>query len=281
MPRFDAPDGRSLHYLDEGAGPPVLCLPGLTRNHRDFDAVAERLKVRFRVLRLDARGRGGSDRAEDPQTEYQLPVEAGDVLALVDHLGLNRAAVIGTSRGGMLAGLVAAMRPGLVIAAAVNDVGPRIEMAGLRRIAGYVGGAPPESFADAAEGLKAANEAHFPGVSLARWQTHARATYDAEDGRLVLAYDPAIAEMTRAGVADLTEDHIDATPVFAALAAVPLLVIRGGNSDLFSDATAQAMVEGRDAAALVTVPDRGHAPFLDEPEAVAALDDFLDRYAAP
>ncbi|MEO0681050.1 MAG: alpha/beta hydrolase [Pseudomonadota bacterium] len=281
MPRLEASDGRKLFYLDEGQGPVVLCLAGLTRNRRDFDAVAARLTDRFRVLRLDSRGRGGSERALDPAAEYDLMVETGDALHLLDTLGIARAAVIGTSRGGLLAGLMASLRPGLLGAVAVNDIGPRVEMAGLRRIAGYVGGGPAATFQTAAEGFRSANEDRFPGIPLSRWLTHAHATYDDDGGRPVFAYDPALAEVTRAGVEGQAGDHIDASAAFAGLAATPLLVIRGARSDILSADTAQAMVAGRDDAAVVEVADRGHAPFLDEPEVVAALDPFLDRYAAP
>jgi pimeloyl-ACP methyl ester carboxylesterase len=280
MPVFEAADGRRLHYVDEGDGPAVLCLAGLSRNHRDFDALAAALRDRFRVLRLDSRGRGGSERAEDPSAEYQVPVEAGDALTLLDRLGLESVAVVGTSRGGILGLAMAAARPGSVKALVLNDVGAEVATAGLRRIMGYLGRAPEVADFEAATDLIAeANAAAFPGVPRARWAEHARAIFDDDGtGRPVLSYDPRLAEVTAAGLAEIGET-IDLWPLFAAAAEIPVLVVRGANSDILTAETLAAMRAARPDLEAVEVPDRGHAPFLDEPEAAAAVAAFLERHA--
>ncbi len=277
LKRFAAPDGRLLAYADGGGdGPPVLCLAGLTRNRRDFDAVAAHLGPRFRVIRLDSRGRGASERAEDPLAEYAVPVEAGDALALLDHLGLAGAAVIGTSRGGIVAMTMAAMRPGSVSRLALNDIGAEVETAGLARIMTNLGLPPQaETFAQAAIALRDANADAFPGLSLADWERHARQIFDDADGRPVLSYDPRLREAAAAAMAQTAEARISLRPLFDALAGTPLLTIRGANSDILSARTLEEMRAARPDMATATIADRGHAPFLDEPEALAALDAFL------
>lgn len=281
MPGFAAEDGRRLHYIDEGSGPPVLCLAGLSRNHRDFDALAARLTGRFRVIRLDSRGRGGSDRAADPMAEYQPAVEAGDALALLDRLGLSGVGVVGTSRGGVLGMVMAASRPGSVAALALNDIGATIETAGLRRILGYLG-LPPEgaSVAEAAAALEAANADRFPGVPRARWEAHARALYDVVAGRPVLSYDPALREVTEAGLEGAGET-LDLRPLFGSIGPLPVLVLRGANSDILEAGTVAEMAAQHPGLSAVEVADRGHAPFLDEPEAAAAVEAFLTRTLSP
>ena len=281
MPAFAGPDGRRLAYADEGAGPAVLCLAGLSRNGRDFEGLAARLARRFRVLRLDSRGRGGSERAVDPVAEYQVAVEAGDALALLDHLGLAEAAVVGTSRGGILGMAMAAARPGAVRALVLNDVGAAVETAGLGRIMGYLGRPPSAgTFEGVARDMAAASAETFPGVPPARWEAHARAVFDADAaGRPALSYDPALAEVTAAALAEAGE-RIDLGPLFAAAAGVPMLVIRGANSDILSAATLAEMRAARPDLEAIEVPDRGHAPFLDEPGVAEAIEDFLGRTTA-
>ncbi|MFT6773006.1 MAG: pimeloyl-ACP methyl ester carboxylesterase [Paracoccaceae bacterium] len=272
---FNAPDGRRLEFHDTGGdGTALLCLAGLTRNIRDFAHIPAQWPGR-RVIRLSSRGRGGSDRAADPMVEYQVPVEAGDALALLDHLGISRVGVLGTSRGGILGMAMAAMRPGLVASLILNDVGAMVDVAGLLRIRDYVG-VPPhaKNFTEAAQALARAHAADFPGVPLARWETHARAIYDGE-GAPTLSYDPAIA-LTLAAL-DEAGPQIDLRPLFAACATVPTLVIRGANSNILSAQTLADMQAGHPDLTAVTAADRGHAPFLDEPEAAAAIRAHLDR----
>ena len=276
--RFTARDGRRLAYLDSGGpGPAVLCLAGLTRNHRDFDALARHLAPRYRVIRLDARGRGGSEHAEEPLREYNVPVETEDARDLLAHLGLGRVAVIGTSRGGIVGMSLAAGGPGTVSALVLNDVGAAIEGAGLLRIFATLGREPEaRSFREAAQRLMEANAAGFPGVSLARWEAHARAIYDADEaGRPCLSYDPHL----RSAVAATIEGDVQRVglwAIFDALVDLPVLVIRGENSDILAPGTVSEMTARHPGLATVEIPGRGHAPFLDEPEAVAAIDAFLE-----
>lgn len=277
---FRADDGRRLAFDDtRGNGPAVLCLAGLTRNMRDFAHVARHLAPRHRVLRLDSRGRGGSEHADDPVREYDPAVEAGDALALLAHLGIDRTAVIGTSRGGILGMIMAARKPGIVSALVLNDVGAEIEMSGLRRIAATVGMAPGDrDFGSAAARLARENLSQFPGVGEARWLEHARAIYDAADGRPRLSYDPRLGETLTGLDADLPS--ISLWPIFEHLTEVPVLVLRGRNSDILTGRTVSAMAERHPRLVAVEVGSRGHAPFLDEPEAVAAIDGFLEAHGA-
>lgn len=276
MERFDAPDGRRLAFRDSGGnGPPVLCLAGLSRNGRDFDALAARLAPRFRVIRLDSRGRGGSEPAENPIAEYSVPVEARDALALLGHLGIARTAIVGTSRGGILGMAIGAGNPALLSGLALNDVGAVIETAGLLRIMATLGREPAASFPEAAEDLRRLNARAFPAVPEARWLVHAHAIYDDDGGRPRLAYDPRIATAVAASL-DADLDRITLWPLFEGLGTVPLLLIRGANSDILSHGTVAEMRRIRPDMDVIEIPGRGHAPFLDEPEALAAVEAFLE-----
>lgn len=276
---FDAPDGRRLAYRDTGgAGPPVLCLAGLTRNSRDFDALASHLAPRWRVVRLDSRGRGASEHAAEPMTEYTVPVETGDALALLDHLGLAQAAVIGTSRGGILGMAMASARPGAVSALVLNDVGAVVEMKGLLAILARLDRMPEEpDFESAARRLAEDNTAAFPGVPLSRWRIHARAIFDEVEGRPRLAHDP---QLRAAAAVDDDSANISLWPLFEGVSDIPVLVIRGENSDILSRETVAAMAAHHHRLDHVEIADRGHAPFLDEPAALAAIEGFLEAHAA-
>jgi pimeloyl-ACP methyl ester carboxylesterase len=276
---FEAPDGRRLAYQDTGgAGPVVLCLAGLTRNARDFAGLAAHLAPLYRVLRLDSRGRGMSEWADDPIGEYTVPVEAGDALALLDHLEVPRAAIVGTSRGGILGMVIGATAPERLSCLVLNDIGPVIERRGLDNIMGYLGIEPKAaSFEALAVALERAMGAAFPDLSSRQWQGFARTIYRDEGGRPRLSYD--------ARLRDAVEAAIEAAPAdlwsfFDALTGLAILTIRGGNSDILSAETLAEMARRRPDMAHVTVANRGHAPFLGEPEAVAAIDDFLERHAA-
>lgn len=275
---FDAPDGRRLAYDDEGpdgaGGPPVLCLAGLTRDARDFAPLAERLTDEHRVLRLDARGRGRSERADDPMAEYQIAVEATDALALLDHLGVERATVIGTSRGGLLAMAIAAGAAHRLAGVVLNDIGPVVETEGLEIIADYVGRAPEVGDFDAAATLLAGALADtYPDFGPADWRALAGRLFHADaDGRPVLSYDARLAEPVRAA---FRAEQPDLWPYFEALAPVPTLAIRGGRSTILSAATLAEMERRHPLMESLTLPERGHVPILDEPEAVAAIRRFL------
>ena len=230
--RFRTSDGLSLHYLDAGAGLPVLCLAGLTRDAADFDDLAAAWSGRHRLIRLTARGRGESDRDPDFRN-YNVGVEARDAVELLDHLGLARVVVVGTSRGGLIAMVMAAAAKNRLSGVVLNDIGPEIAPGGLARIMGYLGIAPvARDYAEAARGLKAAMGAEFPGLPDSRWQVCARRWFRERDGGLGLTYDPRLRAAVEAASA---QPAADMWPLFGALDGVPLAVIRGenlGHSDI-------------------------------------------------
>ena len=269
MARFSTTDGVSLHYTDEGSGTPVLALPGLTRSVRDFDYVAPHL-AGVRLIRLDSRGRGQSDWA-DPAT-YTIPVEAQDVLALLDHLGLDRVAILGTSRGGLIAMLLAATAKARLSGVALVDVGPVLSAQGLDHIRQYIGKPPAaRTMEEAATGL-ARTFPGFTGVPDSRWLEEAQHHYRQTPDGLSLSYDPAIATaFNEAADAPLP----DLWPLFDALDGLPLALIRGETSALLTVETAAEMARRRPDMIFATVPGRGHVPFLDEPEALAALNSWI------
>ncbi|MFO1237211.1 MAG: alpha/beta hydrolase [Alphaproteobacteria bacterium] len=274
---FSAPDGLRLYYRDydrAAAGlTPVLCLPGLTRNARDFDAIAAHLSASRRVIAPDMRGRGRS--AYDPNWQnYSIPVETGDVLALAAALGLEKVAIIGTSRGGLIASVIAAMKPALLKGVVLNDVGPELDPRGIARITAYVGrqDATPPDWTAAMEGLKTVNDGHFE-MDDAQWMSVTRAIFRDENGKPVLDYDPKIGDATRASMAQ--PQTFDPWMLFKAFAPIPLLVIRGANSDVLSAETVAKMREAKPDMRYAEIPKRGHAPLLDEPESIAAIDAFL------
>lgn len=271
--RFKTPDGRSLAYRDEGRGSAVLCLAGLTRDGRDFAMLARHLTPRYRVIRLDARGRGQSTWADQPLAEYQVPVEAGDALALLDHLGVDRVTVIGTSRGGMQGMVLGATQRDRLNGLVLNDVGPVIEPDGLTKIMGYVGIDPGwPSFSDAATALAQSMGAAFPDLTGEQWMTLARSIYADDDGRPRLSYDPKLRDAVEAS---MKEAPPDLWALFDALGDLPILAIRGENSDVLSAGTLALMQARRADLKAVTIPGRGHVPFLDEPPALDAIDAFL------
>lgn len=271
-------DGLRLHYRDY-AGPdsrlPVICLPGLTRNARDFEDLAARLAGEWRVLCLDMRGRGDSAYARDSATYNPLQYVA-DVQALLAEAGIARFVAIGTSLGGLMTMLLAARAPGVVAGAVLNDIGPEIEAAGLERIRDYVGqGRSFPTWMHAARALEEAQSAVFPDFAVADWLRVAKRLMTlGQNGRIVFDYDMKIAEpFNRPG----GEAGVDLWPAFEALADVPLLCLRGELSDLFSPAVMARMGQRASRAELVTVPRVGHAPTLDEPEALAGIDRLLAR----
>jgi pimeloyl-ACP methyl ester carboxylesterase len=276
MQRFRTRDGLSLAYLDEGEGPEVLCLPGLTRNHTDFDDLANALGGGKRLIRLVFRGRGMSDRDPDPMN-YRVEIEAQDVLDFLDFLGIARVTIVGTSRGGLVAMTLAGMAPERIAGVVFNDIGPDIAEEGLARIMTYLGVAPQAGrFEEAAAALEAVLGPAFPGVPRERWLTCARRWFDMGDNGLILNYDPGLRVST---AADLAAPQPDRWPLFDALGGVPLAVVRGANSDLLSRETVARMKARRPDLVVAEVPDRGHVPFLDEPEAVAAVEAVLSRVA--
>ena len=266
------PDGTRLAFADQGAGLPLLCLPGLTRSMADFTYAKPHL--RGRIIRMDCRGRGAS--SWSGAASYTVAQEAQDALALMDHLGLRRFAVLGTSRGGLIGMMLAHLAPERLLGLCLNDIGPVIDRAGIERIAGYVGRNPTaRSFADYAEDL-ARSSPGFANVSASRWleeaQKHAK---PAADG-LRITYDPALRDGLTAALA---APAADAWPLFDACAGLPMAVIRGANSDLLSAETLAEMARRHPGLITATVPDRAHVPFLDEAESIAALDAFQKAMA--
>ena len=281
---WSSPDGLRLHARDyAGAeGPsrlPVIAIHGLTRNSRDFENVAPWIAATGRrVLALDVRGRGLSDRDPRPM-RYKPPVYAKDVLALLDQQGISRAIFLGTSMGGLITMAVAVFRVKAIAGAILNDVGPEVSPVGLKRIAAYVGRqtAPVETWADAAAYVKGNNETAFPGRDDAFWDAFARRAFsEGADGRPVLDYDPDInVPIKAAGPRALTPNL---WPYFNRLAnRVPTMVVRGGTSDLLDEAIVEKMRRKARKTAVVEIPGIGHAPMLDEPEAKAAILDFLSK----
>lgn len=272
--RFTTSDGLSLAYAATGAGRPLLCLPGLTRNAADFEDLAAALDGRHRLIALTSRGRNGSD--FDPEWKnYNVSIEARDAVELLDHLGLDKVTIIGTSRGGLIAMLLAVFAKHRVAAVLLNDIGPEIAPGGLDRIKGYLG-IPPKgrSYAEVAEALQATGRAEFPEVSLARWEICARRWFTETPEGMALNYDPKLRDAVLAGA---VEPAPDMWPLFEAFAGIPLAVLRGANSDLLSRETVARMVALRPDLIAAEVPGRGHVPFLDEPESLAALDALLAR----
>jgi pimeloyl-ACP methyl ester carboxylesterase len=272
-------DGLKLHYRDyPGASgrPPILCLHGLTRNARDFADFADRYSPRFRVLALEFRGRADSD--YDPQPMRYNPLTyAADVVELLDQLGIQQAIFVGTSLGGLVTMTVAAMAPDRIAAAILNDIGPDVDPDGVNRILSYVGN--DRRFADwdaAARSIAAIHGAAFDRYTDEDWMKMARRNCREVDGEIALDYDMAIAEPFRASG---PTPNVDLWPFFKTLGQKPLLVIRGAKSDLLAPATVAKMREIAPSAKVAVVDGVGHAPELNEPEAVAAIDDFLESLA--
>ncbi|AZL60104.1 alpha/beta fold hydrolase [Tabrizicola piscis] len=265
---FTAPDGCRFAYRDEGEGLPLLCLPGLTRSMADFDYLQPHLPP-LRLIRMDYRGRGGSDWTG--AATYTVDQESKDALALLDHLGVAKAAILGTSRGGLIGMVLGAVARGRVLGLCLNDIGPVIGREGLVRIFDYVGRNPAgKTYAGFAERL--ARTPGFHNVPMTRWLDEAqRLSVEGPEG-LSLRYDPALRE---AFLAAFEGPPVDLWPLFDALAGVPLALIRGANSDLLTAETAATMRARRPDMEFAEVPDRAHIPFLDEPEAVALIRSFL------
>lgn len=279
-------DGVRLHARDYPARDPVtatgrpaiLCIPGLTRNARDFETAAERLSADWRVICVNLRGRGDSGYAKDPMTYVPL-VYVQDIGKLLVEIECDRFVAIGTSLGGIVTMLLAGTVGDRLRGAVLNDIGPDVEPAGLARIRGYVGRSSSwPTWMHAARGIAEANAAIFPTYAIGDWLAMAKRLYRlTASGRIVLDYDMKIAEPFRVPG---NEAGPDMWRALERLAGVPSLVVRGALSDVLSTATAERMVAALPGADLATVANTGHAPTLDEPEAAAAIDRLLARVAA-
>lgn len=273
---WTSPDGLRLHFRDY-AGPkgkaPILCIPGLTRNARDFEALAERIGGERRVICVDLRGRGESEHAKD-SASYTPQTYLADLEALLAAQKIKHVIAIGSSLGGLLTMKLAAAKPGRVIAAVLNDVGPVVEAAGLVRIKGFVGrsnGWP--TWVHAARALAEQQGDVYPDFELLDWLALAKRLHRlSSQGRIVPDYDNAIADPLRSLA---PQEATDLWPAWDAMGTAPTLVVRGGLSDILSAATAKEMVKRRPTAKLVTLARVGHAPTLDEPAARRAIDALL------
>lgn len=270
-----AADGTKLYARDYGeARPdrvPILCLSGLTRNSREFHAIAEHLSRSRRVICPDYRGRGNSEFAEDPNT-YTPFVEMADVIGLMDQLGVSKATVIGTSRGGLIAMLMAAMYRPRLAGVIFNDIGPAIEPDGLLRILPYVGLTGQfANWPDAIAAIKASN-AGFDGMSEAEWAYFARFTFVEREAQIVSDHDPKLAVTMPTKEQVTSGDAPDLWPAFMALAGLPVGVVRGEGSDFLSEATVDKMGKCFGGLEAVTIANRGHTPFLTESDAVKLIE---------
>lgn len=273
-------DGIRLHARDYRAAEgddllPVICLPGLTRNARDFASLAARLAPRRRVLALEFRGRGESGYARDPMSYVPLTY-AQDVATLLAQEGIDRFVAVGTSLGGIVTMMLAGMLPGRIAGALLNDIGPDIERAGLARIRGYVGRSSSyPTWMHAARGVQEQNADVYPDWRIEDWLAMAKRLYRLTSaGRIVLDYDMKIAEPFRLPG---NEAGPDMWRALGQLGEVPVLVVRGARSDILTSATAERMVATLPAAELVTVPGVGHAPTLTEPALLGPIDRWLAR----
>jgi hypothetical protein len=279
---LSGPDGLKLHLRDYGprdsAALPVVCLPGLARTAEDFAVLARAIAGGQaggprRVVALDYRGRGLS--ARDPDwRNYDLGVESADIQSLLAAVEIPEAIFVGTSRGGLHCMLLAAFRPTLLRAVVMNDIGPVLEPRGLARIRGYVGKLPrPKSWADAVAMFQQVSGTHFTALSEADWMAYARLNLKETDGQLVPRYDPMLMKILER--MDLEAPLPDLWPQFEALSHLPLLVIRGENSDLLSNATLADMLKRHAGAQSLIVPGQGHAPLLHDAPTITRICNFL------
>lgn len=275
---FNSPDGVRLHYRDYAGPadqPPILCLPGLTRNSRDFEPVFDRFAGEWRIIALDFRGRGLSD--PDPQPERYMPrTYVADVLKLLDQLGIADAVFFGTSLGGLVTMLLGASDEERIAGALINDIGPEVDQRGIDRIRTYVGRDRRWNDWDSAAAAFAEAQADvFPHWRQENWQRFTRRVCREEGSEIILDYDMAIAQP----FADANESsQPNLWPLLDGLKGKPVTILRGELTDLFAGDVAERMVRELGALAeLVTVPGVGHAPVLEEPESVAAMERLLER----
>ncbi|MGB7407356.1 MAG: alpha/beta hydrolase [Pontixanthobacter sp.] len=280
---WESPDGLKLYFRDYSADgsqraqlrPPIICMHGLTRNSRDFAKLADRLRGEWRVLVPEMRGRGKSEYADDSST-YNPLAYVQDVQALLEQEGIDRFVAIGTSLGGLMTMMLATMDPDRIAGAVLNDIGPEIDAEGLNRIKDYVGqGRSYPSWMHAARALQEVHNAAHPTFAIEDWLSMAKRNMVVQqNGRIGFDYDMSIADPfnTTDGAAPP-----DLWPALEALGGRPVLFVRGGLSDLLSTTTIAEMQSRLPDATLATIPDVGHAPLLEEPEAIRAIDDFLAR----
>lgn len=276
---FTNSDGLRLHYRDYNNAPSnapvVLCMPGLTRNAKDFGAIADHLAPTCRLICAEQRGRGLSE--WDPNPKRYTPVTyVDDMMQLRAHLKLDSVITLGTSLGGMMSMLMNAMHPGTIKAAIINDIGPEIDPKGIARIKSYVGkGIPPETWQQAIAAVRSANAGVYPHFSAQEWETFTHYLYADQNGKPVVQYDPAIRQNF-----DSEEDQSapDLWPVFAQMHSMPMVVLRGELSDILSAETLERMAREHPDMVPVTVTGVGHVPLMAEPEVHKAIDQLIGRF---
>lgn len=278
---WNSKDGLRLHYRDYAGPaerPPILCLPGLTRNARDFEPVADRLAGEWRVIAVDFRGRGQSEYDPNP-ANYEPHTYAADILKLLDQLGIADAVFFGTSLGGIVTMLMSTTDSERIAGAVINDIGPVVEDEGVDRLRIYVGKAAAlGSWEEAAQSAALRNGIAFPDYTPEQWEQFARRLYsERPDGSIQADYDMRIADAFASNKG--TPDY-NPWPLIDGLVDKPVLIVRGETSDLFSVETAERMLKTLPKAELVSLPGIGHAPALDEPVAVAGIDRLLNRVLA-
>jgi len=280
---YQSHDGLKL-YVRDYAGPraapfTVVCIPGLTRNSRDFEAFAPHLASKYHVLCVELRGRANSQYAPDPMT-YQPPTYVRDLLSLFKAFGLSRVVLVGTSLGGIISTVLGAVVPTKILGIVMNDIGPEIDTTGLARIAAYVArGYTGSSWDEAVAAVKQLDGKLYPDYADADWLRMAKRRFKEADGKIVQDYDLNIAKpfgnAAQAGAA-----AVSLWPYFLRLTGIPVLALRGAISDVLSPETFAQMQSRLPHLQPVVVPNRGHTPYLDEPEALTAIDDFLGRIPA-
>lgn len=275
---WTSPDGLKLHFRDypgSNERPPLLCMHGLTRNSRDFADLADRVAGTWRVIVPEMRGRGMSEYASDSATYNPLQY-VQDVSALLEQEGIERFVAVGTSLGGLMTMLLAAIDPSRIAGAVLNDIGPEISPGGIERIREYVGqGRSYATWMHAARALQEVHGEAHPRFGIEEWLDMAkRSMVVQQNGRIGFDYDMKIAEPF---AQDDGAAPADMWPALEALDGRPVLIVRGEKSDLFAEDTLKSMLARLPQAASVTVPETGHAPMLNEPEAVAAIDELLAR----
>ena len=277
---FEASDALTLYARDYNRAAadriPVLCLAGLTRNSKDFEPIVPLIERQRRVLTLDYRGRGRSSYAEDWST-YRPEIEADDAVRLLDHLNVPRAAILGTSRGGIVAMVMAAKHKERISGMLLNDIGPEIEPAGLIRIRKMIDQRPNiTNWREAIEVLKSANPG-YETLGDSQWQQMARAIFRDEEGRPVYDFDVRLG-LSFPSMEDIVLGKVpDLWMLFDLFKDVPVSVLRGEHSDLLSERIVGEMATHHPNLDAVTVRDRGHIPLLDEPESTAGVLRWLDR----
>lgn len=281
--RYVSDDGLNLFaysYGPEDAEFTVLCIHGLTRNHKDFEPMIACLNPTYRYIAVDVRGRGESEWDRNPYN-YVPPVYARDMVTLLDDLGIEKVALIGTSMGGLISIVLMKMIPERILGVVLNDIGPSVIKAGINRIAKYVGKSLPfPDWESAVASVKQYNSLAFPDFTDADWLAFTRRVCrEQKNGEVVFDYDPKIYKAFRMNRVSFITVQLG-WRMFEAMSARPLLLIRGGLSDLLTAETAEKMARKHGSAELITVDNVGHAPLLNEPVVVTALTGFLSSLSA-